>query len=98
LVTAVARLAQDWAEYTPAIRRWERVTKQDAPLPTELGPRGGRRLAADFVEWLMGLPRFWVTGVRGLNRTEQLRALGNAVVPLQAFTAYRYLLTREIEH
>lgn len=40
----------------------------------------------------MGLPLGWVTGVPGLSRNEQLKALGNGVVPQQASEALRLLL------
>lgn len=82
-----------WGEYLPAIRRWEHLTGWPAPAPTEIGPRGGRRLAASFAEWLMGLPPGWVTDVPGLDRAQQLHAIGNGVVPQQAVEAYRLLLS-----
>lgn len=63
-----------------------------APPPTELGARGTHRLSARAVEWMMGLPDGWVTGVPGLNRNAQLKALGNGVVPQQAAEAVRLLL------
>jgi DNA (cytosine-5)-methyltransferase 1 len=56
-------------------------------------------LSAVFVEWLMGLPPGWVTEVPGLSRNDQLKILGNGVVPQQAEAALRYLLadvTREV--
>lgn len=40
----------------------------------------------------MGLPDGWVTDVPGLTRNEQLKALGNGVVPQQAEFAIRGLL------
>jgi DNA (cytosine-5)-methyltransferase 1 len=40
----------------------------------------------------MGLPAGWVTDVPGLGRNEQLKALGNGVVPQQAAHALRLLL------
>lgn len=40
----------------------------------------------------MGLPAGHVTGVPGVKRSDQLRALGNGVVLLQAAAALRYLL------
>jgi DNA (cytosine-5)-methyltransferase 1 len=43
---------------------------------------------------MMGLPRHHVTGVPGLSKTRQLRALGNGVVPQQAMEAVRFLLAR----
>lgn len=83
----------DWGRFADVVRRWERISGQPAPFPpSETGPRGGRRVTAHFCEWLMGLPRGWVTGVRGLNYAEQIRAIGNAVVPLQAYRIYRYLM------
>ncbi len=81
-----------WGDYLPAIRRWEALTGQAAPRPTEVGPRGGRRLAAPFAEWLMGLPHGFVTEVEGLSRSQQLKILGNGVVWQQAFHAYAYLM------
>lgn len=57
-----------------------------------MGKRGGDQLAPAFSEWMMGLPDGWVTGVPGLTRNEQLKALGNGVVPQQAAAALRHLL------
>lgn len=42
----------------------------------------------------MGLPAGHVTEVPGLSRTQQLKALGNGVVPLQAKTALQVLAAR----
>ena len=83
----------EWGNYTPAIRRWEAVLGRSAPPPTEPG-RTGQRLSPAFVEWLMGLPEGWVTGVPGLSRNAQLKALGNGVVPAQAAMALHLLLAR----
>lgn len=88
------RDAVDWGTYALAIRRWEHVTGRPAPAPTEPGRTGNPRLAPEFVEWLMGLPAGHVTGVPGLTRTQQLRALGNGVVPDQGAAAIRLLLDR----
>jgi DNA (cytosine-5)-methyltransferase 1 len=41
---------------------------------------------------MMGLPAGHVTGVPGLTRADQLKALGNGVVPQQAGAAVAYLL------
>lgn len=84
--------AQWWAEYLPAIRRWERLTGHPAPQPTETGPRGGRRLAAPFAEWLMGIAPGHVTGVPGLDRSAQLQRIGNGAMSQQAHAAYEHLL------
>ncbi|MEU3193114.1 DNA cytosine methyltransferase [Streptomyces sp. NPDC006992] len=87
-----AWVASDGTDYGPAIRRWEHVTGRAAPCPTEPGTRGNRRLAPAFAEWLMGLPAGWVTDVPGIPRKEQLRTIGNGVVPQQAHHAYGLLL------
>ena len=42
---------------------------------------------------MMGLPEGWVTRVPGLTRNQQLKALGNGVVPAQAAYALQHLLT-----
>lgn len=88
---------QDWGDFEPAIRRQEDVTGRRAPLPTEYGPKGGRRLTARFAEWLMGLPSGWVTDVPDLSRSEQLARIGNGVCPQQAYEAYRRLLALQID-
>ncbi|WP_069815326.1 DNA cytosine methyltransferase [Streptomyces sp. TP-A0874] len=85
-------VASDGTDYGPAIRRWEHVTGRAAPCPTEPGTRSNRRLSPAFVEWMMGLPAGWVTSVPGVPRKEQLKILGNGVVPQQAHHAYRWLL------
>ncbi len=87
---AATRNAVDWAEYEPAIRRWEHVLGCPAPPPAEPGPGGRTRLSAGFAEWLMGIPHL-VTGVPGIPRTAQLRIIGNGVVPHQAAAALRLL-------
>lgn len=84
--------AEWWGEYLPAIRRWETLFGIATPMPTEVGPRGGRRLAAFFAEWLLGLPPGWVTDVQGLSRSDQLHVIGNGVMPQQAHEGYRRLM------
>ena len=73
----------DFGAYAPVITLWEALTRPSPP-PTDPAPRGGRRLSARFVEWMMGLPEGWVTDVPGVSRTAQLRMLGNGGVPPQA--------------
>lgn len=85
--------AEWWGEYLPAIRRWERLSGYPAPAPTETGPRGGRRLAAPFAEWLMGIEPGHVTAVPGLDRKDQLHKIGNGAMPVQAYAAYEHLLS-----
>ncbi|NEC15998.1 DNA cytosine methyltransferase [Streptomyces sp. SID8014] len=92
-------IAADGTDYGPAIRRWEQRTGRPAPCPTEPGTRGNRRLAPAFAEWLMGLPTGWVTDVADTPRKEQLRILGNGVVPQQAaLHAYTTLLGLHTTH
>jgi len=88
---SIAEHDLQWREFDPAIRCWERVLGRAAPPPTEENRRGKWWLSARFVEWMMGLPDGWVTGVPELNRNEQLKALGNGVVPQQAYEALRLM-------
>lgn len=82
-----------WGVYEAAVRGWQIITSRTAPRPTE-PERTGERLSARFTEWMMGLPDGWVTGVPGLSRSRQLKALGNGVVPQQAALALRLLFDR----
>ncbi len=86
------RADTEWAGYAPAIQRWERSIGRPAPAPTVLGRRGGRQLSPLFVEWLMGLPAGWVTAVPGVRDRQQVKLLGNGVVPQQCAAAVRGLL------
>lgn len=83
-----------WGDYAAAVARWEALTRP-APAPqTPTGKNGKHRLSAAFVEWMMGLPDGWVTNPAiGISRNNQLKALGNGVVPQQAAWAIRHLLT-----
>jgi DNA (cytosine-5)-methyltransferase 1 len=93
LHNTVAEHAQDWREYEAAIRRQERAFGHPAPLPTEPGAKGQPRLSPKFVEWLMGLPEGHVTDPAiGISRNDQLKALGNGVVPQQCAAALRAFL------
>ena len=88
----------NWGKYEPAVRRWESVLGRSAPAPTNPdGKDGAHRLAAEFVEWMMGLPEGWVTDLEiGLKRNDQLKALGNGVVPQQAEMALQLLIDDEV--
>lgn len=55
------------------------------PNPLDLG-----KLNAKFVEYMMGLPEGWVTDLE-LSRSQQLKILGNGVVPQQAYRALEIL-------
>lgn len=84
--------ADQWGKYRPAIARWEDITGRVAPAPTKPDGRdGSHRLSSDAVEFMMGLRRGHVTGL-GLTRNEELKALGNGVVPQQAALALSILL------
>lgn len=48
------------------------------------------KLNTKFVEYMMGLPSGWVTDL-DLSRSQQLRMLGNGVVPQQAYHALKLL-------
>ena len=87
----VADAGGDWGKYAAAINRWERVLGRPAPEPTVPGRNGRPRLNPVLVEWLMGLPEGHVTG-HGLTAAQELKMLGNGVVPQQATLALRMLL------
>ena len=76
-----------WGAYAPAVARWETISGRAAPAPTEPAPRGGRRLAPEFPEWMMGLPPGHVTAVPGVTRSDQLKIIGDGVCPQQAAAA-----------
>ncbi|WP_223881434.1 hypothetical protein [Nesterenkonia ebinurensis] len=53
------------------------------------------RPAPEFVEWFMGLPPGWITNPEhGLTQNQQITALGNGVLPLQALLAIKETETR----
>ncbi len=53
------------------------------------GSDGKHQLSPVFVEWMMGLDEGHVTGIDGVSRANQLKMLGNGVVPQQAYEALR---------
>lgn len=59
---------------------------QAAPSPLDQD----NKLNAEFVEYMMGLPQGWVTGLP-LSRAQMLKMLGNGVVPQQAYYALELL-------
>ena len=65
---------------------------QAAPSPLD---QDGK-LNAEFVEYMMGLSGGWVTQL-GLSRAQQLKMLGNGVVPQQAYYALQ-LLTQPVDN
>jgi hypothetical protein len=84
-------------EFGERMRLWESLTGVPMPEPEEDSPSGGRRLSARFGEWMMGLPRGWVTGIRTIPRSAQVRILGNGVVPQQGRLAVHTLAQRGLE-
>jgi DNA (cytosine-5)-methyltransferase 1 len=88
---AVASLPdpETWGKYAETVALWESVTGIPAPEPTEVGPKGGRRLNPALSEWMMGLRPGLLTG--RMSRNDALKAAGNGVVPLQAAAAWNLL-------
>lgn len=89
----------NWRAFSDVVAHWENVTGRAAPPPTVSGVHGGPVLSPAFVEHLMGLPAGWLTDVP-LLRVDQLRILGNGVVPHQAALAVSMLLDdfRDVVH
>ena len=83
-----------WGRYSEAITHWERILGRPAPEPLATSVKTGRpQLSALLVEWMMGLPAGHVTDIPNTSRVEQLKLLGNGVVPQQAAEAVRFALT-----
>lgn len=80
LQTAVAEGAWGTPECRGRLVHWRNITGW--PMPAPVDPNG--RMTARWAEWLMGLEPGWVTDIDGLSRTQQMRLLGNGVVPAQA--------------
>lgn len=82
------------APYGVVIERWERTFGREAPPLAK--PKGA--LNVEFIEWMMGLPKGWVTDADDVSRTAKLAALGNACTSQQASEALHHGLlqmTRE---
>lgn len=82
------------ASYGAAIERWEQTLGREAPPLAK--PKG--MLNVEFIEWMMGFPKGWVTDADDVSRTAKLAALGNACTPQQASEAFYHgllQLTRE---
>lgn len=87
----------EWGEYAPAVRGWERRIGE-APDPVIVSDSGKPLLDTRFPEWMMGLPVGHVTAPEiGLTRAQQLKAIGNGVVPQQAAAALRILLGSDFD-
>ena len=71
---------------TRSEHRFSRKMERETIPPTLVAGK----LNAVFVEYIMGLPKGWVTDL-GLSRLQQLKMLGNGVVPQQAYHALKLL-------
>lgn len=79
----------------PPLPTVETIEYRDPELYGHRFPEVRDGINPEFVEWLMGLPPGWVTDPEiGLTRAQQLKALGNGVVPQQATAALTHLLER----
>lgn len=66
------------------------ATRREMSMQTAPTTLVDGKLNAKFVEYMMGLPAGWVTDT-GLSRSQQLKMLGNGVVPQQAYLALELL-------
>jgi DNA (cytosine-5)-methyltransferase 1 len=89
LLPGVVVRPEVWGKYAEAIALWEVVTGVPAPEPTEVSPKGSRRLSPLLPEWMMGLRPGLLTD--RLDRADALKGAGNGVVPLAAAAAWRLL-------
>lgn len=83
-----------WGRYEPAVSRWQMTAGHPVPAALMVDAPGGRQLNAELPEWMMGLPRGWVTGTPGITNIQALSLCGNGVVPQQAALALTTLLAR----
>jgi len=80
---------QAWNEHRFSLQ----MDRQTVPSTLDQG-----RLNVRFVEYMMGLPQGWVTDL-SFTRAQQLKMLGNGVVPQQAYYALQLLCdTSHISH
>jgi DNA (cytosine-5)-methyltransferase 1 len=84
-VTLPQATQMNWEQFSPAIERWEKVLDREAPIPLI-----NDKLNPEFTEFLMGLPKGWITDVE-LSWTQMIKACGNGVVPQQAKLALERL-------
>lgn len=86
-----------FGKYAEAVRRWEQVTDSTAPDPTEpTGRDGNHRLSPAFACWMMYPEIVSRLTSSILTRKQQLTAIGNSCVPLQAAHAVTGLLARRL--
>lgn len=81
----------DWREFRPYVARWAEVVGRPAPKPWVVTSRSSVFPSAVFAEWVMGLPHGHVSAVPGLSMDDQMRLIGNGVVPRQLASLVRAL-------
>ena len=86
IVETTIRQASEFRESTCSFERWGNIIGRQRPKYAT----ADNRVNPVFVEWLMGVPEGWVTGI-GLPYSSQLRILGNGVVPQQGALAINLL-------
>lgn len=89
-VMAKAHGSEQWGEFEPAVRRWEKILGRAVPAPTEINRNGNPRLRPEFDEWMMGLPKGWLDV--NIPYGAKIKLCGNGCVPQQAELALRELL------
>ena len=97
-------LRSQWGDHAAAIFQWEILTRplplvveeqvsfRDEELWGRAFPEVKPAMSPEFVEWMIGLPAGHVTGVPGVSRAQQLKMLGNGVVPQQAAYALKLMI------
>jgi DNA (cytosine-5)-methyltransferase 1 len=83
----ITRVKNNGLPSSNSFRTSDEMAQQDLPNVLE-----NNRLNPKFVEYMMGLPIGWVTETR-LSRAQQLKMLGNGVVPQQAYYAIERLMS-----
>ena len=83
-------------DYNVSLFIWHQSFRH-MPKPVYEDSSGRRKTSSEFIEWMMGLPKGWVTEVPGITRKQSLMALGNGVVPNQARMAIKIMMERKNE-
>ena len=84
-----------YGKYSQAIARHEEIFGRLSPHPLDFLTTASveGRLSPPFVEWMMGLPEGWITDIPGITRSNQIKLLGNGVIPRQAEEGIRRCIT-----
>jgi DNA (cytosine-5)-methyltransferase 1 len=89
LLPGIVTRPEIWGKFAEAVALWEAITGAPAPVPTEPGQNGGRRLNPLLPEWMMGLRPGLLTD--HLSRSAALCGAGNGVVALAGAAAWKLL-------